>query len=107
MHKNDPTLRLLQPQIHLSGANGSSLSLKGAIRFPLYLLTRISVTTDYIVCEHLSHDIIIGLDFLISTQALIDMHGKVFLFQSPDPPVPAELVYFVIMPTAEQYLTLF
>ncbi len=45
-HAKDANIRMFNPSIRLSGANGSRLSVKGAVRFPLSLTRRISVTTD-------------------------------------------------------------
>ncbi len=101
LHAKDANIRMFNPSIHLSGANGSRLSVKGAVRFPLSLTRRISVTTDVIVCDDLSHDVIIGLDVLISTRAIIDMHAQTVFFRSPDPSVPPEEAYFVTTPTPE------
>ncbi len=77
------------------GRYGSRVSDKGAVRFPLSLARRISVTTDVIVCDDLSHDVIIGLDVLIRTRAIIDIHSQTVLFRSPDPSVPPEEAFFV------------
>ncbi len=106
MHTGDQSLRLFNPSVRLSGANGSPLSVKGAVRFPLALTPRISVTTDVIVCDNLSHDVILGLDVLISTRAVINMHEQSVMFRSPDPSVSPEYAYFVTVPTPETYLTL-
>ncbi len=46
LHAKDANIRMFDSSIRLSGGNGSRLSVKGAVRFPLSLIRRISVTTD-------------------------------------------------------------
>ncbi len=104
MRTGDQSLCLFNPSIRISGANGSPLPVKGTVSFPLDLTHRISVTTDVIVCDSLSHDIILGLDILISTRAVIYMHEQSAMFRSPDPSVSPEYAYFVTIPTPQTYL---
>ncbi len=58
------------------------------------------------VCYNLSQGVILGLDVLISTCAVINMHDQSVMFRSPDPSVSPEYAYFVSIQTPETYLAL-
>lgn len=91
-----PFLELFQQRARLSGANGSSLVVKGAARFPLPLTCRISVSHDIVVC-----DIILGMDILISTRAVINIHEQSVMFRSPDSSIAPECAFFEASPIPE------
>lgn len=104
LRSRDSSLFLFNPGVTLNNVNGSSLQVMGAARIEIPLTTRLSVTVDLLVCPNRTHNIIIGLDILLSTRALIDLHEQSIIFRSPDPSVSPQTTYFLTTPTPRNHL---
>ena len=106
LRSRDSSLFLFNFGVTLNTANGSSLQVMGTACIEIPLTFRLSVTADLFVCPNLTHNIIIGLDILLSTRALIDLHEQSITFRSPDPSVSPQTTYFVTTPTPPNHLTI-
>lgn len=106
IRRDKPYPDLSQSPIQLNNANGSELQVKGVTRIPLPITAGISTTTDLFVCSSLAYDVIVGLDILLSTRAIIDLHNQSVTFRSPGPSLPPETEYFISLPNPPSFLRL-